>query len=167
MYELRPAKTNNKAQRIIFLFFAGAAALLFVTVPLKGMPFIWVIQLLAILLLVAAVFLVTRYVTKGYVYTVADADGNGAPDLTVTEVSAGGKKQLTVCRVSLSSIEKAIAIGANDGTLKDLRKEKKRIFDYRPDIEPEKSILAFSNEGGEEIVLLLAFDEGLLRTLRG
>ena len=165
MYEFKPTRTNNKAQNLILLFFIGAAALLIVTVPLKGMPFLWAIQLFAIILLVAAVFLVTRYLTKSYIYTVSDADGQ--PDLYVTEISSGGKRWITVCRVSLSSIRCARVSEGKDETLAALRKERKRMFDYRPDISPEKSILAVTDEGGEEQLILLAYDEELLKILKG
>ena len=40
------------------------------------------------------------------------------------------------------------------------------MFDYRPDINPEKSILLVSDEGGDEILILLAYDEELLRILQ-
>ncbi len=153
MYEIRPERTNKKAQSLIILFFIGAAALLLLSVPLKGMPFLWVIQLFAVVLLCVAVFLVTRYLTKGYIYRIEDGD------LTVVEISSGGKRQLTVCRVSLSGITESSVLTGKEG----LRAYKgKRIYDYRPDLLPERSILLVSAEGGEECVILLGYDDRLL-----
>lgn len=163
MYEFKPQRTNNKAQKLIMLFFMGAAALFLVTLPLEGVPFLWVIQLLAILLLVAAVFLVTRYVTKTYEYAVEPTDGGA--DLTVTEVSSGGRRRITVCRISLSGIESARVVEGKDEELSAIRKARRKIFDYRLDIAPEKSILAVANESGEEYILLFAYDEEFLSIL--
>ena len=165
MYELKPQRTNNKAQSLIILFFAGAAALFLLSVFMKGMPFLWVIQLFAILLLVAAVFIVTRYVTKTFIYSIDVIDGQA--DLSVTEVSSGGRRQITVCRIGLSSIKSVKVSEGKDETVSLLRKERKRMFDYRPDINPEKSILLVSDEGGDELLILLAYDEELLRILQG
>ena len=164
MYEFKPLRSNQKAQKLIILFFAGSAALLILSVFLKGIPFLWVIQLLAILLAGAAVFLVTRYVTKTYEYAVESTEGGG--DLTVTEISSGGKRRITVCRVSLSGLCEVRDIEGKDDRLEALKKEKRRIFDYRPDLLPEKSILAVAREGGEEYILLLAYSEEFLSILR-
>ena len=163
MYEFRPERTNNKAQKLILLFFIGAAALFVLTVPLKGMPFLWVIQLFAIILTVVAVFLVTRYITKTYEYSVEPVE-DGA-DLSVTEVSSGGKRRITVCRISLGGIESARAIEGKDEELAALRKARRKIFDYRPDLAPEKSILVTAREGGEEYLILLAYNEEFLSIL--
>lgn len=164
MYEFKPLRTNDKAQKLIILFFLGSAALLILSVFLKGIPFLWVIQLFAILLAGAAIFLVTRYVTKTYEYAVETVEEG--TDLTVTEISSGGKRRITVCRVSLSGISEARAIEGKDDRLEALKREKRRIFDYRPDLLPERSILAVAKEGGQEYVLLLAYGEEFLSILR-
>ena len=164
MYEFKPPRTNSRAQKLVLLFFIGAAALLLVTVPLKEMPFLWIIQLFAIILLIAAVFLVTRYITRSYIYSIDVIDGR--TDLTVTEVSSGGKRQVAVCRIGLSGIESVREIEGKDEELSALRKARKRIFDYRPDLLPEKSILVAAEECGEEFLILLAYDVELLNILR-
>ena len=163
MYGFRPQRTNNKAQNLIILFFIGAAALFLLSIPLDGFGFVWVVQLLAILLLVAAIFLVTRYVMKSFEYAVEPA--NGGADLTVTEVSSGGRRRITVCRISLSGIGSIRVIEGADGGAKALRKAGKKIFDYRPELSPERYLLVEAKEGGEEFVLLLAYGEEFLSIL--
>ena len=164
MYEFRPQKTNNKAQSLIILFFVGAVALLALSMALEGIPFLWAIQLFAILLLVAAIFLVTRYMTKGYIYNIAPAD-NGA-DLTVTEVASGGRRCVAVCRISLAGIESARKIEGRDAELREIKRARKKIYDYRPDIEPAESILVEAEECGEKFIILLAYDLELYDILR-
>ena len=162
MYEIRPQRTNKKAESLIILFFVGAAALLLLSVPLQGIPFLWVIQLFAVMLLVASVYLVTRYITKGFIYRIEEAEGG--PDLTVTEVASGGRRQITVCRVSLSGICEVTA-DSDGAELKRLRRGRKKIYDYRPDLAPARSIVLLSEECGEECVILLAYDERLFELL--
>lgn len=163
MYEITAARTNKKAQGLILLFFIGAVALLIVTVPLRGMPFLWIIQLFAILLLVGAVFLVTRYMARSYIYGIDESESGR--DLYVVEVSSGGRRRVTVCRVSLSSIGSVSVSDGKDEAWRALRADKRRLFDYRPDIAPERSILISSDEGGERIGILLGYDEKLEKIL--
>ena len=163
MYEFRPQRTNNRAQNLIILLFAGAAALFLLTFPLKGLPFLWVIQLLAILLLVTAIFLVTRYLTKSYEYALMP-DGDGA-DLTVTEISSGGRRRITVCRISLLSIENIRVVEGNGESVKALHRAGKKVFDYRPDLSPDVWLLIEATEGGEKFALFLAYGEEFLSIL--
>ena len=86
-------------------------------------------------------------------------------DLTVTEISSGGKRRIVVCRISLSGIESVRAIVGKDEGLSAIRKARRKIFDYRIDVAPEKSILAVANEGGEEYILLFAYDDEFLSIL--
>ena len=138
MFEWIPQKTNKTAQTVILLLFVGAAILLAFPMILPGLPFRWRVQLLALGFLTAAIFLTTRYVTKMYIYRVLD-DGEGERDLTVTETKVGGKARLTVCRVALSHICRRDLLENFDST--DWKKGGKKIFDYRVDLRPAKSIL--------------------------
>lgn len=159
MYELFPKKTNNKAALAVFLLFAGAFALMLTTVAFPSIPFPWVIQLLAVILLVPAILLVPRYLIRSYIYRIISTE-SGA-DLTVTETS--GKKRTVVCRVALSKIAEVRTVSS----LSEVRGQKKRIFDYRPDLMPDKSILILSTEGDEEAYICLAYDDRLFEILSG
>ena len=163
MYEFKPKRTNDKARNLVILFFIGSAALLLLSIALDGIPFLWVIQLFAVILLAAAVFLVTRYIMRGYIYRIEQTDGGA--DLTVTEISSGGRRQITVCRISLLGIKSAEAYGADRSKLREYRQKTKKIYDYRVDLAPEKSIALLSEECGESSVILLAFDDRLLEIL--
>lgn len=166
MYEWIPKKTNNKARNIIILFFFGAAALLAVTSALGDVPFLWVFQLAAVALLTAAVFLTTRFLTKMYIYRI-DVGERGA-DLVVLEAASNGKRQTAVCRVALANVKERTLLDASDGAsdcLKAAKQGGRGIYDYRPDLKPEKSILIVAEEGGEDIPICLAFDERLYELL--
>ena len=163
MYELIPPKTNKKAQNIILVLFLGAFSVFFLCSFLKGLSFLWAFQLFAIILMGAAVYLVSRYTAKIYLYRITPTD-NGF-DLTVHETSPGGRRIKTVCRISLSSIRKKVKLEGTECNLSTIRKEKKPIYDYRPDLYPNESILILSDEGDTEVYICLAYDEKLFELL--
>lgn len=162
MFEWIAQKTNKTAQTVIFFLLAGAAILLAFPMLLPTLPFRWVLQLLALGFLTAAIFLTTRYVTKVYIYRVED-DGEGERDLTVTETKVGGRGRITVCRVALSHICRRELLERSDPA--DWKRGTKKIFDYRADLCPAKSILLVVVEGGEELTLLLSYNEELYALL--
>lgn len=170
MMQWIPQKSNKTAKNMILLFFGGAFALFAVTTAVPTVPFRWVFQTVALVLLTAAVFLVTRYLTKLFIYRV-EQGGEGSTDLTVTEAAANGKRPVTVCRVGLEHICSVILLdfsdsGASLDTWKDFKKGRKKIYDYRVDLRPVKSILLTVTEGGEELYLLLSYEAELLDLFR-
>ena len=165
MFELIPQKSNKKAQGLVILFTVSALLMLFLSSVLRNIPYIWTVQLLAIILLTVTVFLVTRYIMKVFIYRITDRDGSA--DLTVTEGTTAGKKQVTVCRISLDSIKSLTVLEGEACSLRSLRRERKKVFDYRPDLLPDKSLLLLSDEGGDECYVCLSYDDGLYSLLLG
>ncbi len=162
MYQYIPKRTNQTARKLILLFFAGAAALMLITMIARAVPFRWVFQLIALFLLTAAIFLVTRYVTKLFLYRIESGD------LTVIETDTRGKKRLTVCRVGIANVSRVHRLTDQAQTkaiLAELRGNKIKVFDYTVDLRPSDSILAVVNEGGEDLAVRLSFDEQLFALL--
>ena len=163
-YEWIPPKSNQKARTAVIVLFFGAFALMLIPTVIPTLPFRWVVQLLALFLLTAGIFLTTRYLTKLFIYRIV---GEGASlDLTVTEASSNGKRQVTVCRVGLSGIRRLTVLDVSEPELEKkerelLKKSHTKQYDYRPDLCPAKSILLIVEEGGEELCLFLAYDERL------
>ena len=163
MFEWIPQKTNTTARKMILLFFLGSAALILVTMLVPGVPFRWVFQLLAILLLTAGVFLTTRYVTKLFIYRIDRGD------LTVTEANTNGKRQITVCRVALSGISSVTvseSVSEAKEQIRALKKQHIKLFDYTADLQPTISVLVTVCEGGEELALRLSYDRALCELLQ-
>ena len=163
MYELIPRKSNNKARGVIIILFLATAALFLASELIPNLPFVWIPQLLGILFAVPAVYLVSRYVAKSFLYRVESTDRG--VDLTVSEASFGGKRRTVVCRIGLSSIKKRILLEGDGCSLSPFKKEKKPTYDYRPDLCPSKSILILSDEGGVEVYICLASEEKLFELL--
>ena len=168
MYEWNPKSANTTARKLILLFFIGAGALMLVTMLFPSVPFRWVFQLIALGLLSAAIFFVTRYVTKSFLYRI-ETTADGSADLTVTEISSGGKRRITVCRIGLDHIltrELLDNPAKTSERLASLKKEKIKYYDYTVEYQSAESILLIVNEGGEEIALRLSFDADLFALLR-
>ena len=128
-----------------------------------GVPLRWVFQMVALALLTVGIWLLTRYVTKIFIYCIDEAG-----DLTVTEANTKGKRRVTVCRVAVAGVRRRTVI-RSDEELKRLRKklrsEGKRYFDYVTDYRPSESILIEVNEGNERFGIRLSYDERLYAML--
>lgn len=163
MFEWIPQRTNTTARKMILLFFLGSAALILVTMLVPGVPFRWVFQLLAIILLTAGVFLTTRYVTKLFIYRIDQGD------LTITEANTNGKRQITVCRVAISGIlSVTVSESASEAKeqIRALKKQHIKLFDYTADLQPATSMFVTVREGGEELALRLSYDRALCELLQ-
>ena len=168
MYEWIPQKTNQKARNAVFLLLGGAAALIAIPVLVPALPFRWIVQLIAFGLLTVAIFLVSRYTAKSYVYRVLPRE-DGSRDLTVTELK-GGRSRVIVCRMGLAGVERLVCDDAEHRAearaLRELaRKERRSFFDYSVDLLPDRSILLLAEEGGQAFALRLSFDAELLALL--
>ncbi len=164
-----PKKSNDTARNMILLLFCGAFALLALTAIWGDIPFRWGFQTIALLLLTAAIFFVTRYMTKMFVYRV-EADEDGDIDLTVTEAAANGKRAVTVCRVGVRSVCSARLFDFSDGEAslsawKEFKKGRKKIHDYRVDLRPVTFLLVSVKEGGETLYILLSHEVELTELL--
>ena len=161
-YEWIPAKSNAIARNLVIVLFVGAFALMAIPTAIPTLPFRWVVQLIALFLLTAGIFITTRYLTKLFIYRIVS---NGERlDLTVTEAASNGKRQITTCRVGLSGIRRVCILDSAEADKREreaLKREKLKQFDYRPDLRPAKSILVIVEEGGEELALFLAYEEKL------
>lgn len=161
-YEWIAQKTNKTARNLVIVLLVGAFALMLIPAAIPTLPFRWVVQLIALCLMTAGIFITTRYLTKMFFYRIV-SDGE-ALDLTVSEASSNGKRQITVCRVGVAGIHRQVILASLEEEKAErsaLKKERVKIFDYRPDLRPEKSLLVLVEEGGEELALFLAYEETL------
>ncbi len=168
MYEWIPPRNNTKATRLTMLLCVGAGLLLATAVSFGNIPFRWVFQLAGLVLLTVAIFLTTRYVMKSFLYRIV-SDDRGGYDLTVTELTSGGKRKITVCRVGLDGIYKTVFLNANDPASAErwraIKKERRKIFDYAVDLKPERFIVVYLRESGEDLTLRLSYDGTLFDLL--
>ena len=158
MYEITPQRTNKAASYTsTALFITAFAAMIFSGI--SWVPYPLIMQFAALLALGFAIMLLIRYTLTGYIYSIIPTD-DGGYDLTVTE--ARRKSRITVCRISLSGIERTEIITAENK--KDLSAKTKgyKVFNYCVDLAPAKYVCIFAEECGEKFALKLNHDKKLI-----
>lgn len=160
MYQYIPPKNPQKTTGIILLLLAAAAVSVFFTTVFPNMPLRWLLQLFAVGMLVAIIYITTRYVTKSYIYKISSRDRENALDLTVTELT-GGKHAVTVCRVGMENITEILRLTPENKAemkKKSLEGGRKR-FIYICDIQPPVTLLLFAEECGDPLSIMISSDE--------
>ncbi len=160
MYDFSPKKSNNAAQYTsIILYIAALVAMFFSTI--EGLPFPAIMQLAALLMLCFATMILCRYMLKGYVYSISEDDGGY--DFSVTELK--GKSRITVCRISLSGIEKAVMVKKSEKKKYSAQSKGYKSFDYCVDMSPSECCCIFCEECGEKYIIKIQPDAKLLEIL--
>ncbi len=162
LFEFTPTKNTKKLTQVTGLLFVGAAILMVLTMVIPDMPYRWVVQLISLGMLVMGIFITTRYVMKSFVYAVMSTDDGN--DFTVTEIQ--NRHTITVCRISMSSVERTVVVEVNDKQTdaelkKQIKAEKRKTFNYCADLFPQKYVCIFSCESGTPIAIRLTWDESL------
>ena len=98
-FSVRPVPKNQNARRAFFLVLGAAVAAVAISYFLPSYK--GIVQLAALVLLVVAVLIYTRYVGSSYYYEVTH-DVEGTPIFLVTQLS--GKRRTALCRVNLWDI---------------------------------------------------------------
>lgn len=157
-YECKPKRRNHKAHGTVLALVLAAVACLIGAgfIPAYGV----LVQTLAILLFVPAIYLAGKYLIMQYLYCVRTLE-DGSVDLDVYLYRGGTKMQL-VGRMGLSEITRvALLEKENRRPAKGLKR-----YSYCMDMAPDKAIvLSVSNEDGE-CEVLLSYDETLAQLLR-
>ena len=156
-YECIPKRRNYKAHGIVLALALAAVGCL---IGSGFMPaYAVLVQTLAILLFVPAIYLAGKFLLMRYLYSVRTLD-DGSVDLDIYMYRGGTKMQL-VGRMGLAEITNVALLG------KENRKPQKGLkrYSYCVDMTPDKAIvLSISNEDGE-CEVLLSFDETLAELL--
>jgi hypothetical protein len=158
MYEFTPQRSNRTAINVSSsLFIIGVLAMFATNIP--NLPYRWIMQLVTICLFVAALTIMGRFIFKSYTYAII-TNGECSADLTVTEIKR--KSRITVCRISLSGIEKVIVATSDKSDAEANSSRGRKIYNYCVDMSPKQYICIFAEECGEKLVIKLSFDQKLL-----
>ena len=173
IYEYTPPKNTKRATGLIMIFAAAGAGLFLIPALIPNMPLGWLSQLLGVAALTAMICVISRSIARTFVYALIE-NGDRTIDLTVTELGNGGKKQTTVCRVSLGNITEAHLLypeRAGDAEkIKDIsakaKKEERKIFNYCHDVKVSPICLVLLEECGEPLLIKISPDDRLYSYLR-
>ena len=166
LYEYIPQKSNKKAIGASLILISLAMGLFISTLLFPTLPFRWGVQLLAIIAFVGFVFIISRYVSKKFLYAIVETDEKEL-DFTVTELTNAGRTKTTVCRLSVKNVEEAYLLDCtvpeNQQKLKDLKKSAKsngrKTFNYCPDINPAEICALVGEECNEKYLVLISPDD--------
>ena len=173
VYEYRPEKNNTRIFGIMMIMLSLGAAFFFTPIIAPAVPFHWLFQLLGVVAIIAVIYLLTRYVAKSFVYAVIEDDGQ--LDFTVTELTNGGRKAITVCRVAISNITELHVFDLCDGEQKlrekeiwaEAHRDSRKCYDYCHDIKTTPVCLIALDECGEPIMIKIAAEDRLCSLLGG
>ena len=171
IYEYAPPRKNKKATGVVILLFSFAIGLILFTSLVK-VPFAWAFQLTSIIALTVAIFTVTRYLTKGFLYSI-NQNNSDQLDLDIMEITNGGRRHITVCRVAVRGISEGYVINKTDKSsieleqslIKKAKQEKAKIFNYCPDINPVIYSIIVGEECGEKFLIKFTPDDKLCEYL--
>lgn len=173
VYEYRPEKNNTRIFGIMMIMFSLGAAFFVTPLLVPSVPFHWLFQLLGVVAIIAVIYLLTRYVAKSFVYAVIEDDGQ--LDFTVTEITNGGRKSITVCRVAIANISELHVFDMNDPEQKLREKEmistahheSRKAYDYCADMKTSPVCILLLEECGEPLLIKIAADDRLCSLLGG
>lgn len=173
VYEYRPQKNNTRIFGIMMIMLSLGAAFFVTPLLVPSVPFHWLFQLLGVVAIIAVIYLLTRYVAKSFVYAVIE--DNGSLDFTVTEITNGGRKAITVCRVAIANITELQVFDLRDGEQKlcekeiwaEAHRESRKCYDYCHDIKTTPVCLIALEECGEPLLIKIAAEDRLCSLLGG
>lgn len=146
MIEYVSKKEKSSASLAIVLLICG---LVFFLLSEKLGVSTFIIQLVAIALIVFAVQVIQRYMLSSFIYIIDDSD-NGSSLFSV--IKAQGKNKTTVCSVEL---EKCLYAGERDKNgIKTTN-----TFDYRQNILSKDKFVLVYDSGRENVLIRLEADE--------
>ena len=162
MYEFIPKGSNKSTKTAISALIVAGFAIMLVTLMSENMPFKWVFQIIAIAIIATGILLMTRYVSKGFIYSVTQNEEK--LDFSVVEMQ--GKIRITICRIAIENILEVHVLEASEqekekALIATFKADKRARFNYCVDFKPEKFIWVVADECGERIAVKLNYDEKL------
>lgn len=129
-FAVRPVPKNKNARTLFFVLLGGAAVGMIVSYFMNSYK--GIVQLLALILLVAAVTVYTRYIGSVYSYEVS-FDSDGTPIFVVCQLS--GRRRTSLCRVDLADVLSIDALTAEQYRAYKTEQGVKR-YNYTPTLYP-------------------------------
>ena len=172
IYEYIPQKNLTRLGGIIILLSALATALFSTPMLFPELPFKSIFQFLCVICLVAVVYVIARYIGKSFVYSVILND-DGSRDLTVCELTNGGRRKTTVCRVGINNFTELHLLYPEkpEDKIKEkelcgnARAEHRKSYDYCHDIKATPVCIILLEECGEKLLIKLSPDQTLMKYL--
>ena len=161
LYEYAPVFEKRKEKLLVGLsLFLAAALYLGSQIPSAPLP--WLLQVLAMVPLVALVMLTSLCLLRRYVYRIEQRE-DGELDFIIDEYS--GKRKTTVCRVAVSSVLSVDPWDASARKKLSEAEKGRQFFNYTGVLFDEKQFLIEIREGGTLFFVRMCADERLIALL--
>ena len=162
---IKPKNTAAKATSLLTLlsgFFLWIASS---SISIPVIP-----QSCAVILFAVSIYVASAYLLREYSYEIVynykeeEEDNRHRHDIIVTELK--GKKYVKVCHIELSDVTAVKEI--NPKNAKECKTQRKKMsrYTYNTQFAASKKIEIQASVSGEDISVLLTFDEELLSALR-
>jgi hypothetical protein len=156
---MRPKNTAGKVSALLCLLAGGG---LFIMSYANVIAFPAIAQTLGLILLVAAVYIASAYLLRQYTFSVELAKDERY-EFRIDENKS--KKHFTVCRIWLSEISLVRVVDARNKKQINAERKKKSRYTYDSTFAPAKRIEISACVDGEDISVLVTYDEDLLKAL--
>ena len=157
-FTLRPQAQNKKSVYMFTAFMLGAAASVVLYINMK--VYRGMIGLVAMMFIIAAIFMYTRYMAAQYFYDVTVLDGE--PLFVIRHKL--GRRETTMCRIAVADI---VSIEKQDKQKRRDHKtpvEYKRYF-YSPTLDPEITYLIIARSRYEKAEITVEANDEFAATL--
>ena len=163
MYEYTP-KFEKKKEKLLSLFIIALSVILYVVAASGKLPSPGIFQMLSLCGITAGILLLSMYVLRRYTYRI-EAREEGSEELDFVIVEYTGKRGITVCRVSLSSVIEVVRLTEQTKPVLQQAKKGKHFYNYTGVLFDEEQYCAHLEECGETFFVYFCPDEKLLKYL--
>ena len=158
-FTLKPVAQNKKSVYMFIAFLLGAVASVIVYMTLE--KYRGMVGLIAMMFIIAAIFMYTRYMAAQYFYDVTIL--NDTPLFIVRHKL--GKRETTMCRVAIEDIVSVERQTKDDRRSHKTPVEYKRYF-YSPTLDPEITYLIVVRSRYEKAEIVVEANDEFAETLR-
>ena len=156
----RPKNTAAKAVALILLL--GGAS----TVALAQNSAI--LQLIGIITITAAIYIAAAYLLRIYTFSI-EPNGNNSDvekeNLALVVSERRSNLDMKVCRIDLTEIKSVTVVSKENKKEVATRRKNKKKYTYNTEFSPRKKLEISALVGGDELSLLVTFDDELLKVL--
>jgi hypothetical protein len=155
-----PERQNNIASLATLLCGIGGIVLFAAAnyIPYASLP-----QSVAVVLLVVAVMMAVRWQTS-YRYRISEDSEDGTVELCVLRLR--GKKTMTLCRLALRDLREIDPVTSVDRKEHKKKYSADKIYNYCPDVLPDRAVYLHFEENGNRIILCLQASEEFVTRMK-
>ncbi len=164
MYKNTP-KPKNTYAKIVALVSLILGALLFIMANSNIIAAPAIAQILGLLLVTLSIYIASVFLLRQYTFSVEPNPSSDERELDFTITERKGNRDITVCRIGLDEIVLAREVNPQNKKIVNTERKKMKRYAYDTSFFAPKQIEIVSKFDGEDISILITYDEELLKIL--